>query len=105
MPVICPTCQVFCDRVGEPLGRSRSRKRTPDERLGKVIQSIDVVVREPRLHINSRQRQHALKDRRQANQDHKQLEKIRQAGFADKSIDGPKANRTDDANNQNPDQD
>jgi hypothetical protein len=80
-------------------------KCAPNERLRKVIQSIDMVARGSRLHINSRQRQHPLKDRRQANQHHKQFEKIRQAGFADKFIDGPKANCTDDANNQNPDQD
>ncbi len=61
-----------------------------------------MVARGSRLHINSRQRQHPLKDRRQANQHHKQFEKIRQAGFADKFIDGPKANCADDANNQNP---
>jgi hypothetical protein len=72
----------------------------PDEKLRKAIQSIDTVVREPRLHINSRQGQ---KDRRQANQHHKQLEKICQASFASKFVDGPKANCTEDANNQNPD--
>jgi hypothetical protein len=100
MPVICPTCQVFCDRVCEPAGRGqRVALMAPDERLRKAIQSIDTVVREPRLHINSRQGQHPLKDRRQANQHHKQLEKIRQASFVDKLIDGPKANCTDDANN------
>jgi len=105
MPVICPTCQVFCVRVCEPPGRGRSRKCPPDERRRKGIQSIDMVARRPRLHTNSRQRQHPLKDRRQANQHHKQFEKICQTGFADKFIDGPKANCTDDANNQNPDQD
>jgi hypothetical protein len=80
-------------------------KRAPDERLRKATQRIDIVVCELRLHINACQRQHPLKDRRQANQHHKQFEKICQASFSDKFIDGPKTNRTDHANNQNPDQD
>jgi hypothetical protein len=54
--------------------------------------------------INSRQRQHTLKDRRQAEQRHQQFEKACQAGFIDKPVNGPKTNCTDDADNHNPDQ-
>jgi hypothetical protein len=53
--------------------------------------------------INSRQRQHPLKDRPRANQDHEQLEKICQTTVINELFDGPKTNCTDDANNQNPD--
>jgi hypothetical protein len=55
--------------------------------------------------VDSRQRQHPLKDRRQADQHHKQFEKVCQASFPDKLINGSKTNCADDANNQNPDQD
>ena len=62
--------------------------------------------REPRLQpINSRQRQHPLKDRPEADQHHEQFEKACQTTISNKLIDGPKTNCTDDANNQNPDQD
>jgi hypothetical protein len=91
--------------AGRRLGANGSREGTPDERLREAIQRIDGVVGDPRLHTHSRQWQHPLKDRRQANQHHKKFEKICQASFVDEFVDGPKANCTDDANNQNPDQD
>jgi hypothetical protein len=53
--------------------------------------------------INSRQRQHPLKDRPRANQHHEQFEKICQTAVINKLFDGPKTNCADDANNQNPD--
>jgi hypothetical protein len=52
---------------------------------------------EPRLKpIDSRQRQHPLKDRSQADQHHEQLKKIGQSTISNKLIYGPKA---DCANN------
>ncbi|MGO9005500.1 MAG: hypothetical protein ACLQIQ_17980 [Beijerinckiaceae bacterium] len=60
--------------------------------------------REPGLEpINSSQRQHPLKDRRQAEQHDQQFEKVRQTTISNKPVDGPKANGTDNQNNQNPD--
>ena len=53
---------------------------------------------------NSRQRQNPLKDSRETDQHHEQLEKICKSSIADKLVDGPEANRADDANNQNTDQ-
>src|SRR5262249_31601337 len=53
---------------------------------------------------NSRQWQDPLEDRRQADQHHEQFEKACQTAILDELIDGPKANRTDDANNQDSDQ-
>jgi hypothetical protein len=55
--------------------------------------------------INSRQRQHTLKYCSQADQNHQKFEKDSQARFVDKSVDGPEANRADDADNQDPDYD
>jgi hypothetical protein len=52
-----------------------------------------------------RQGQNPLKDRREADQNNKQLEKVCQARFPDEIVDGPKANCADHASNQNPDQD
>src|SRR5262249_60279142 len=59
----------------------------------------------PRLEQpNPRQWQDPLEDCRQADQHHEQFEKACQTAILDKFIDGPKANRTDDANNQDSDQ-
>lgn len=54
--------------------------------------------------VNSRQGQHSLQNRPQANEYDKQLEKACQPAVIGKFIDGPKTDRTDDDNNQNPDQ-
>jgi hypothetical protein len=54
--------------------------------------------------INARQGQHALQDRAQANEHHEQLEKVCQSAVAGESVDGPETDRSDDDNNQNPDQ-
>ncbi|MGA7390742.1 MAG: hypothetical protein WBW99_22855 [Pseudolabrys sp.] len=51
---------------------------------------------------NSRQWQHPLQDSAQADQHHKQFEKICQATIVDELFDGPKTNCADDANDQNP---
>ncbi len=70
---------------------------------GKGRGSLANVVRKRRLKpINSRQRQHPLKDRSHANQHHEQFEKICQTTVSNELFDGSKANCTDDANNQNP---
>jgi hypothetical protein len=53
--------------------------------------------------INSHQRQHARKNRADANQHHEQFEKICQTTVINEFFDGPKTNCTDDANNQNSD--
>src|SRR5262245_65854772 len=59
----------------------------------------------PRLEpTNSRQWQDPLEDRRQTDQHHEQFEKACQTAILDELIDSPKANRTDDANNQDSDQ-
>src|SRR5262249_40829433 len=59
----------------------------------------------PRLEpTNSRQWQDPLEDRRQTDQHHEQFEKACQTAILDELIDGPKANRTDDANNQDSNQ-
>lgn len=55
--------------------------------------------------VNPSQRQYPLKDRRQADQNHKQFEKVCEASFIDKLVNGPKTNCTYDANNQDTDQD
>jgi hypothetical protein len=44
-----------------------------------------------------------MKDRRQADQNHEQFEKICQSAIINKLIDGPKTNRADDNDNQIPD--
>jgi hypothetical protein len=54
--------------------------------------------------INSRQRQHPLKDRPRADQHHEYFEKISQTTVPDEPFDGPKTNCADNANNQNPNQ-
>jgi hypothetical protein len=53
---------------------------------------------------NARQRQNPLKDGRQTDQHHEQLEKICQSRIAGKLVDRPKTDGTDHDNNQNTDQ-
>ena len=51
------------------------------------------------LQINSRQRQNPLKNSPQADQHHKQFEKIGQPAISNKLVDGPKADRADHDDN------
>src|ERR1700732_3931434 len=55
--------------------------------------------------VNSRQRQHALEDRPQTDQNNEQFEKLLQATVIRKLVDGPKTNGADDDDDQNGDQD
>jgi hypothetical protein len=59
---------------------------------------------EPRLKpIDSRQRQHPLKDRPQADQHGEQLKKIGQSTISNKLIYGPKADRANNDYNKDAD--
>jgi hypothetical protein len=51
------------------------------------------------LQTNSRQRQNPLKNGPQADQHHKQFEKIGQPAISNELIDGPKADRADHDDN------
>lgn len=51
------------------------------------------------LQINSRQRQNPLKNSPEADQHHKQFEKISQPAISNKLVDGPKADRADHDDN------
>jgi hypothetical protein len=54
--------------------------------------------------IDPGQRQQPLQDRRQADQHHKQFEKVCQARLVDELVDGSETDGAHDANDQNPDQ-
>jgi hypothetical protein len=55
------------------------------------------------LQTDSRQRQNPLKNGPQADQHHEQFEKIGQPAISNELVDGPKADRADHDDNQNPD--
>jgi hypothetical protein len=61
---------------------------------------------EPRLKpIDSRQWQHPLKDRPQADQHHEQFKKIGQSTVSNELIDGPKADCANNDDDKDADQD
>ncbi|MGP8119106.1 MAG: hypothetical protein ACLP8B_01110 [Xanthobacteraceae bacterium] len=88
--------------IGWGFFRMLKRSYDPAQVLFKLAITVPLGPLKP---IDPQKRQHALQDRRQADQHHQQFEQACQAGFVDKLVNGPKTDRADDANNQNPDQD
>jgi len=97
-------CLARPDRtIKTPPGRDPGRRLRGKSALAKQRQGYGLWIWRLQS-TNSRQRQNPLKDSRETDQHHEQLEKICKSSIADKLVDAPETNRADDANNQNTDQ-